>query len=940
MSFSRFLAARLTALLMAFVGPCVAMAGEDALSPAAQETFFEEKVRPVLVTYCHKCHGAAKQESGLRLDSRAAVLFGADGGQVVEPGKPEKSSLVAAVRRSGDLKMPPDEKLSGEQVEALATWIKLGLPWPKEGTNVGPPRTARERIEHDRGSHWAYQPVRPPQLPIVKDPAWPATAVDAFVLARLEAAGLAPSPAADRRVLIRRVTFDLLGLPPTPAEVEAFLADEAPDAYARLVDRLLASPHYGERWGRHWLDVARYADTKGYAFAQERKYPYSYTYRDYVISAFNCDLPYDRFVLEQLAADRLELADKRDLAALGLLTVGRKFNNRHDDIDDQIDMVCRGLLGLTVACARCHDHKYDAVPTEDYYSLYGVFASTKEPDDLPVIAPPDETAQYAVFKQGLDERRAVLEKFAAAELAEVQETARQRTGDYLARVASTPAETSPRRRGSSSLDRSELRPKVVEKWRAYLSPQAAPGHAALSPWHEIQKLPEQGFAEKWGELLARLSALPEGTAQGQVNPLVKRALTAEPPQNRADAARVYGTLLADAYAAWKEAGANKESLAKLSPEQRQLAEMLVAESTPTNIPRGELVEYLSRDKKNKYRELEKEIKTYEANSPGAPARAMVLVDNPQPHEPRVFIRGNEGRQGNQVPRQFVGVLTAGPRQPFKNGSGRLELAQAIVDPENPLTARVIVNRVWMHHFGEPLVTTPSDFGVRSAPPSHPELLDYLAWTLRESGWSLKALHRQLVLSSAYQQASNDRPDCRAVDSENRLYWRMNRRRLEFEALRDAALAAAGRLDETFSGRPVEITDAKNRRRTVYGFIDRQDLPGLLRVFDFASPDQSSASRPRTTVPQQALFLMNSSFAIEQGKALVSRAEIGSATETPARISALYKLLFGRDPRPEESAIGTEFLAAAAEDKSVSTKLTPWEQYAQLLVLTNEFLFID
>jgi hypothetical protein len=319
---------------------------------------------------------------------------------------------------------------------------------------------------------------------------------------------------------------------------------------------------------------------------------------------------------------------------------------------------------------------------------------------------------------------------------------------------------------------------------------------------------------------------------------------------------------------------------------------------------------------------------------------MVLADNPQPYEPRVFIRGNQARLGGAVPRQFVGVLCAGPRQPFTTGSGRLDLANAIIDPDNPLTARVIVNRLWMHDFGQPLVNTPSDFGVRSELQTHPELLDYLAWTLRQEGWSLKSLHRELLFSSAYQQASNDRPQCRAIDSENRLLWRMNRKRLEFEALRDSVLSAAGRLDESLTGRPVDITDPKVRRRSLYAFIDRQDLPGLLRVFDFASPDQSSARRPRTTVPQQALFLMNSPFAVEQAKALVARPEVQGQVDPAQRIEVLYRLLFGRPPASDEAAVSRQFLAASIQDPAGSAKLSPWEQYAQLLLLTNEFLYVD
>ncbi|HXT61171.1 MAG TPA: DUF1549 domain-containing protein, partial [Pirellulales bacterium] len=402
----------------AFVG-WMALAGalpaaEVAAPSAEQIEFFEKQVRPVLVNRCQACHGAKKQESGLRLDSREALAAGIDGAPVMVPGDPDKSRLVQVVRYDGDVQMPPEGKLPDAELASLTTWIKMGAPWPRNGEpeasasgsasaaaaskNQGAdaPRSPAERLAEVRESHWAFRPVTLPPLPAVRNAAWCATPIDAFILHELEAKGLTPSPQADRRTLLRRASFDLIGLPPTAAEVEAFERDDLPDAWPRAVDRLLASVHYGERWARHWLDVARYADTKGYVFTQERRYPFSYTYRDYVIRAFNEDLPYDRFVKEQLAADQLPLeGNKRALAAMGFLTVGRRFMfNTHDIIDDRIDVVSRGLMGMTVTCARCHDHKFDPIPTADYYSLYGVFASSVEPDDLPLVEEPKPSPEY------------------------------------------------------------------------------------------------------------------------------------------------------------------------------------------------------------------------------------------------------------------------------------------------------------------------------------------------------------------------------------------------------------------------------------------------------------------------------------------------------------------------------------------------------------------
>jgi hypothetical protein len=922
---------------------CVAARAESPAASAEQERFFEEQVRPALAERCFKCHGEKKQESGLRLDSRAALLAGGDSGETVATvGQPERSLLITAIRYQGDFHMPPDKKLADTEIAALVEWVKIGLPWPNADSGSAPQLSAAERIELARKSHWAFQPIRRAALPDVKDVDWAATPLDRFVLAKLEAAGLTPSPSADRHTLIRRATFDLLGLPPTPDEVEAFVNDASPDAYQRLIDRLLASPRYGERWGRHWLDVARYADTRGYSFGKERRFPYAYTYRDYVIGAFNEDVPYDRFVVEQLAADKLSLPENdASLAAMGYLTVGRKFNNQHDDIDDQIDVVCRGLLGLTVACARCHDHKYDAIPTEDYYSLYGVFASSRQPDDLPLIGKPQDNSAYEAFQKELDKRQKALDDFVAGKHAELLDTSRKRVTDYLVRVISNQPETLLQKLPFISLNAEDLKPKLVERWRAYLRQHAKPDHPVWGPWSELAALPESTFADKSPPIVAKWTDAPAGTSPGQLNPLVKTALSQQTLTSTIDVARLYGKLLEDSYSAWQQAGRNSDALAKLSDPQRQIAQLLFDDGTPIDIPSSDILGYLVRADRNKHGELTKEIDSFQVSSPGAPPRAMVVVDTDRPHDPRVFIRGNFARPGPQVPRQFVGVIAGNERQPFHDGSGRLELARAIVAADNPLTARVIANRVWMQHFGEPLVTTPSDFGIRSDPPSHPELLDYLALSLQQDDWSLKSLHRAILLSSTYQQASVDRPACREVDPENRLLWRMNRRRLEFEPLRDSLLLVAGQLDTTSGGRPVDLmTTPFTRRRAVYGLIDRQDLPNLLRAFDFASPDQSSERRPRTTVPQQALFMMNSPLVIEQAKALVARTELAATTDPAERIATLYRILFAREPMPGESQVGQRYLAAASTDTATSAKLSAWEQYAQLLLLTNEFMYID
>ena len=408
-------------LVLACLPTCFAADAPD--SHAAE--FFEKNVRPVLADHCLSCHGAEKPRGGLRLDSKAAFLKGADDGPIVVPGDPDKSNLIHAVRRDGDYKMPPPPRaqLPPESIEALTTWVKMGAPWP-DGVALAAPKMS---VDEARERFWSFQPVRRPAVPVVKNAAWVKNPIDAFILAKLEAKGLAPSRPADRRTLIRRVSFDLIGLPPSPEEVEAFVSDPSPNAYEKVVDRLLASPRYGERWGRHWLDIARYSDTKGYVFTEERRYPYSYTYRDYVIRSFNEDLPYDQFIVQQLAADRLPLGeDKRPLAALGYLTLGRRFlNNAPDIIDDRIDVTMRGFQAMTVGCARCHDHKFDPIPQRDYYSLYGVFASSTEPKDLPVIGPSDDPAQAAAFGAELKKRQDAVAAFKEAHQDELKARNRQ-----------------------------------------------------------------------------------------------------------------------------------------------------------------------------------------------------------------------------------------------------------------------------------------------------------------------------------------------------------------------------------------------------------------------------------------------------------------------------------------------------------------------------------
>jgi len=945
---------RLSGLSLVLFGVLSASASEP---DRASLDFFETKVRPVLVEHCYGCHSsqAKKLKGGLLLDTIEGMRKGGQSGPAVVPGKLEESLLVQAVRYDDELtRMPPKEKLPAAAIASLEQWVKEGaaVPMARPGTAQPAAGSGKSRGVDLAAArkHWAYQPIKRHDPPPVKNRSWRRMPIDDFVLARLEASGLAPSPPADRRTLLRRTHYDLIGLPPTAEEIDAFERDRSDDAFARVVDRLLASPRYGERWGRHWLDVARYADTKDgvLMFGDDRVRPFAYTYRDYVIRAFNEDIPFDRFILEQLAADVIAPKDEPwRLAAMGFLTLGRTFdNNIHDQIDDRIDTVSRGLLGLTVACARCHDHKYDAITAADYYSLYGVFASTETPMDLPLTESLEKLPGCAEFEKKAAAKRAELRHFLDSQYAALSETARQRIGDYLARAALSEPDPLETAIFFLSLAPEDLRPQIVARWRRYLKQRATHDDPVFSPWHDMMKLADADFPAEASAVLAHSSTRPAGTTPGRVNPLVTAALASASLKTRADVPRVYGELINRIYEESKQPKqpARPVDLTDAEKAARQVLEIVTSHDSPAYFPESQTYAYMSRGEKDAYggKQVELDRMAVQAADKAAP-RAMALTDAAEPYEPRVFVRGNPAQPGDRVPRQFLRVLAGDHSTPFTHGSGRLDLARAITAADNPLTSRVIVNRVWMHHFGEPLVSTPSDFGTRSNPPTHPELLDDLAARFMQSGWSLKNLHRQIVLSSTYQQASLDRPDCHKIDPENRLLWRFNRRRLDLESMRDTLLAVSGRLDPAMRGRPVDVVnDPKVTRRTVYGLVDRQSLPAVFRAFDFASPDLSSERRPRTTVPQQALFSMNAPLVIELARALAARPDVAAASPE-ARIVSLYRRVLARRPDPLELKAALEFVTprqGSPKNLHYRSQLDPTQQLAQVLLMTNELMFVD
>ncbi len=925
----------------------------------AQSDFFENKVRPILANHCYECHSTTKGKvkGGLELDWKGGWEHGGDsGGAVIKPGDPDGSLLIKAVRYTdADLRMPPkDKKLSPEQVATLEAWVEQGAPDPRSSK----PSSLLPSPISDQ-AHWAFQPVANPPLPAVADAGWVKNNLDRFVLAKLEANDLKPNAVADKRTLIRRAYYDLIGLPPTPAEVEAFLADNSSNAFEKVVDHLLASPHYGERWGRHWLDVARYSDTKG-LFNRNREdsmYPYAWTYRDYVIRAFNEDKPFDRFILEQLAADQLKLPkDDPALAAMGFLTVGDHFNGMAQDIiNDRIDVTTKAFLGLTVSCARCHDHKFDPVPTADYYSLHGVFSSSTEPVEQPVVARPgsrDDQNDYQIQRLELETR---MDKLVADLTAGVLGDYRKQGGVYLFAL------TLPEMEREDYLRAHGADPALVRNWQRLVQAGARRDVGIFGPWVLLTRMPENRFAQQAPRALLNLDRNPQ--ARG-LHPSVARALKTTTVRTKADLSVVYGNLIAG-----QDAAFNADFV------------KLVNEVVP-RLARGR--------QQGQYRQLREQLATLEMAHPGAPGRAMVMVDVAQPANSAILIRGEPDNRGREVPRQFLEVLSGPDRKPFAHGSGRLELAQAIASTNNPLTARVIVNRVWLHHFGEGLVRTPDDFGTQAEPPSHPKLLDYLATRFTQSGWSIKQLHKEILLSATWQQTTTSNPQFAAKDPFNRLLWRANVRRLEFEPMRDTILYVGGQLDLEVGGKPVDISEGTHltqrrgasaltrgggvrlsqaHRRSVYGYVDRADLMEMMNVFDFASPDMPTGKRYQTSVPQQALFLMNSPLVIAQAKNIVARDDFRVLPDDPARVRFLYELLFQRPPTAEEVKLGGEFISqserqvgavpAAGSNVNVAGQarrsrpgrdreavasppnpLSAWAEYAQALLLTDESCFVN
>jgi hypothetical protein len=952
----RSLAAALMAVGLAATG---GLAGEPATrfdGPAIE--FFEKEVRPLLSAKCLGCHGSEKQKGGLRLDSRASILAGGDSGPAIVPGKPEESRLVAAINYDEAVQMPPKSRLPATEVATLTKWVAMNAPWPGDGPvkSVGAGAAAAWK---QRWEHWSLKPLRKVDDPKVIDAAWPKNAIDRFILAGLDANHLKPAPDADRRSWLRRVTFDLIGLPPKPEEIEAFVADKSTDAYEKVVERLLASPHYGERWGRHWLDLVRFSETSGHEFDYE--IPDAWRYRDYVTRAFNADLPYNQFVTEQIAGDLLT-NPRRDSEGVNESILGTGFfflvegthspvDVREEEasrIDNQIDVFGKAFLGLTIACARCHDHKFDAITTKDYYALSGYLKSSRHqhafldsPDRIASKAAELETIKAKIAAQGVPKAEAPSIK---ADGSVVFEDFNKSTYDGWF-ITGDAFGARPSRDGDFRIEGATLAPVAPGQAHSGRTSDRLQGTLRSKlftiehPYIHFLATGRGGRLNLVIDGFEKIRSPIYGGLVMDVNAPAPQWLTMDVAMWRGHRAYVElgdggtvdytgGTthyMPGDGYLAVDEI--------RVSDHPTPPAVAIKESTKPVPVKDAALVA--------RTREVEAQIP--------APRIGLAIADGSE-EDDRVHIRGSSRNLGEVVPRRFIEALGGSDATRATAGSGRLDLARRVVDPSNPLTARVMVNRIWKHHFGEGLIRSPDDFGLMGQPPSNPELLDRLAAEFIRGGWSIKHMHRMMTLSHTYQMSSAAEPEADRADPTNRLVHRMNVRRLEAEAVRDAMLAVSGRLDPTLFGPsvPTHLTpfmEGRGRpghsgpldgdgRRSLYLNVRRNFLSPFLLAFDFPTPASCMGRRNVSNVPAQALTLLNDPLVIDQAKRWAVRT-VDAKSSRDERIDSLYRTAFGRPATAVERKDASAFLDA----ESARPEVEAWTDLCHVLMNTKEFLFI-
>jgi hypothetical protein len=888
-----------------------------------QVSFFESKVRPLLSNNCFRCHGGdpkKKPKVGLNLTTLEGMLQGGESGSALVPGKLDESRIIEAVRyKNENMSMPPKRPLMPAEVKILEEWVSMGSPWPGfEGEIVLKSTEKGEPYDWDkiRSEHWSFQPLSSAGFPPVKRTQWPRSSIDRFVLARLENAGLTPNSQADKRILIRRANMVLIGLPPKPGEVQAFLDDNSKESFARVIDRLLSSDQYGERWARHWLDVARYSDGLG-GFGDGQDLPSAWRFRDWVVKAFNDDMPYNEFVRRQIAGDILE--ENKDPVATGFFAVGPTYKGDGGDaeatnvakaetLSDRVDTFSRAFIGLTAACARCHDHKFDPISIKDYYAIAGIFNNTRIASQS--VATKEESDAYNKAQAAVKAKQNEMNFWAGDVRESGMRVLMRESGKYILELFRYHQQ---RKLLTGIPDRNKyatekgLSIKHIELWERTLK--------------DLRNRNKYPLLEVWFEKLP----MKEGNE-------VKEGAVAE-------SAKRFQEHLNEILAAQEERELEwRKKLASSTqrpgrPRAPKDDETLLNHLRNGPVKIGNANE-LGEVEKNRQKEFQVELDRLKKASPPKPPSAHVLAEAGSGNM-NVALRGDLAKKGEVVPRRFLRVLAGDDAPKFEKGSGRRELAEAVVNPSNPLTARVMVNRIWQWHFGKALVGTPSNFGALGEKPTHPGLLDWLAGNFVRNGWSIKKLHREILLSATWQMSSAHDTEKFSRDGDNRLIWRMNPRKLDVESWRDSLLAASGELDLAIGGAPT--TNILNSpRRTIYSKISRSgdkfDSDAFLRLFDFPTPQSTSAKRAASIVPQQYLFMMNSSFMHRRAEAFAKDLKQHGSNEE--RIQIAYDRLYSRPPEPREIEAGLAFLTDGGNPDKI------WSQYAQVLLSSHEFLQIQ
>ena len=904
------------------LGVCPALAQTDA-----GEQFFETRIRPLFAARCYSCHGPGIQTAGLDLSTGEWLRKGPGGRPLVLPGDAANSRLLQVVGYRERIQMPPGGKLADAEISALRQWVEMGAPWPRSG----PQSTSAQ--------HWSFRPVQLVPPPQVKNEAWVRSPVDRFILARLEQRGLMPAPAADKLTLIRRATYDLTGLPPTAEAVRDFLTDSSPGAFEKVVDRLLASPRYGERWGRHWLDIARYGDSTG--VDEDRYYPYAWRYRDYVIEAFNQDLPYDQFIRQQIAGDLAPPGpdgnvNTKGIVATGFLALGPKLLAEQDKtkvlydiIDEQIDVTGKAILGLTLSCARCHDHKFDPISIRDYYSLASIFASTKQLAKLEGIVselyfaplvPRDVAMRYESHQKKVEEKKREIDELTSDEARMRRDALAPGIARYMLAARKVSIDKVPVADVATELS---LDASLLKRWVEYLKPTNE-RKPHLEAWFGASRETAETIAAQYqSEFIATAEQRNRALADWKLKSAAARQRGEEPPP-----------------------------APRFQPGENRFFTEVSASPGPLALAGEEKEKNFSAAGKIRFDQLNGELKQLKDASPPTPPFACAVAEG-EPVEQRVFLRGNHESRGDVTPKRLPIALAGENQPPVTSGSGRRELAAWLADPRNPLTARVMVNRIWQGHFGEGIVRTPSNFGLTGEPPSHPELLDWLAAEFLARGWSVKAMHRIIMASSAYQMSSEASAEQREKDAGDRLLSRFPMRRLTVEEIRDSLLALDGSLDfsmggsllidhtqeKEFSEGRKSLSPEATKRRSVYLPLRRANLASMYTLFDFGDASTSTEARTQTNVAPQALFMMNSAFVAERTQSL-ARNLLSGYKDNIRRIEGAWLLALGRQPQPMETQRALEYLERfPAKPENVEGPLLAWASLCRALVASNDFIYV-